>query len=46
MKALTEHKQSIIKLEFMSWQDKEYMGHSTETEATKSEPICYASKET
>lgn len=40
MKVLTEHKQSIIKLEFKSWQDKDYMGHSTETETTKSETIC------
>lgn len=42
MKVLTEHKQNIIILEFKSLQDKEYMGHSTETETAqaRSETVC------
>lgn len=42
MKDLTGHKQSMVKLEFKSLQDKEYMGHSTETETAqaRSETVC------
>lgn len=42
MKVLTVHEQSMIKLEFKSLQDKEYMGHSTETETAQaqSETVC------
>lgn len=36
MKVLTEHEQSIIKLEFKSLQDKEYTGHSTNRNGTDS----------
>lgn len=40
-----QHQQSIIKLEFKSLQDEEYMGHSTETETaqTQTQTISFTS---